>query len=215
MRKELIYRLKLEPHQVTVIPNPIGLKKLQQMAGEPFDHPWFKANSPPVIIGVGRLVPEKDFVTLIRAFAIVRQQVEARLLILGEGIMRPYLEECIAELDLNAAVEMPGFDSNPYRWLAGARLLVSSSLWEGYPNVILEAQMLGISVVATAYDDSIIEVLDPQNHKNVVPVSNPEALASTIIKILRDDPHVANKRLASGTQDLIDRYLQTMNVSPN
>ena len=78
----------LPPELVTTVYNPVVDSELAKKAEAPIDHPWFKPGAPPVIIAVGRLTEQKDFPTLLQAFAQVRAQRQARLLILGEGRMR-------------------------------------------------------------------------------------------------------------------------------
>ena len=70
---------------IRVIYNPVVTPELLKKAKEPLDHPWFARGEPPVILGVGRLHRQKDFPTLIRAFALVRQHKPTRLILLGEG----------------------------------------------------------------------------------------------------------------------------------
>ena len=81
----------LPPELVTTVYNPVVDSELAKKAEAPIDHPWFKPGAPPVIIAVGRLAEQKDFPTLLQAFAQVRAQRQARLLILGEGEMRDEL----------------------------------------------------------------------------------------------------------------------------
>src|SRR3546814_12603233 len=76
---------------------------------EPPPHPWLERGNPPVILGAGRLAIQKDFETLIRAFAVLRRQRQARLLILGDGVQRPKLEALVRELRLDEAVLLPGY----------------------------------------------------------------------------------------------------------
>src|SRR3546814_6126776 len=78
--------------------NPIDTASLAIKSTEPLNHPWFVADAPPMIVAAGRLSPEKDFPTLIRAFALLRAQRPLRLAILGEGEQRQALEAQISEL---------------------------------------------------------------------------------------------------------------------
>ena len=79
--------------RITTIYNPVALTQVQEKARSQIDHPWFPADTLPVILGVGRHVPQKDFACLIKAFGRVRSVRPARLVILGEGRMRNELEE--------------------------------------------------------------------------------------------------------------------------
>lgn len=107
---------------------------------------------------MGRLIPQKDYPTLLRAFALLPCDPCARLIIVGEGAERLLLEKLIDELAVEDRVQLVGFDANPWRWMARADLFVLSSRWEGHPNALLEAATLGLPAVVTEYDDSVREM---------------------------------------------------------
>jgi glycosyltransferase involved in cell wall biosynthesis len=136
MQHDLIANFRIPPHKIRRIPNPLPLAWIRQHAQAPVQHPWFAAGQPPVILGVGRLERAKDFATLIRAFAKVRAEQEARLLILGEGSMRPQLETLVRELGLSECVALPGFDPNPFRYMARAKVFAMSSIYEGVSECV-------------------------------------------------------------------------------
>lgn len=101
--------------RVRVIYNPVIDERLYAQSWETIEHRWFAPKQSSIILAVGRLIPDKGFDILIRAFARVRQSWEARLVILGEGEERLALESIIAELSLQEFVSMPGFGRNPYK----------------------------------------------------------------------------------------------------
>lgn len=86
--------------------NPFDLTRIQNLANEELSHPWFAPGAPPVVLGIGRLTRQKDFATLLQAFAIVRAQRPARLMILGEGELRAALQRQIEALGLTDDVAM-------------------------------------------------------------------------------------------------------------
>ena len=112
---DLTKLLRLPPGQVRMIYNPVITPALFEQAKEPVEHPWFEPGQPPVILSVGRLSPQKDFPTLIRAFAQVHQHAPSRLLILGEGPERPALERMVSEMGLCDSVPAAGFRRQPLR----------------------------------------------------------------------------------------------------
>ena len=174
---------KMPPDRVVAIRNPVITPELAEQAKDPVDHPWFKENVP-VIMGAGRLTPEKDFPTLIRAFGRVRQETPCRLMILGEGPLRPELEALIAELGLAMSVSLPGFCPNPFAYMKRASLFVMSSAWEGSGNVLVEALALGIPSVSTDCPYGPRETLADGEYGPLVPVGNHEALAIAMLKTL-------------------------------
>lgn len=170
----------LTRERVHVIRNPVVTAELARLAAEPADHPWLADAAVPVLMGVGRLTRQKDFPTLLRAFALVRQGRAARLLILGEGRDRQALLELARTLGVGRDVDLPGFQPNPYAWLSRARLFVLSSAWEGSPNALTEAMALGVPVVSTDCRSGPRELLDGGRHGPLAPVGDPVALAAAI-----------------------------------
>jgi glycosyltransferase involved in cell wall biosynthesis len=166
--------------RMKVIYNPIVSPELTRRAREEVDHPWFKPGGPPVVISVGRLIREKDFGTLIRAFALVRKRREARLVILGEGPEREGIEALIGELGLRESAAALGFVENPYAYVARAALFAMSSTTEGLPNVLVEALAVGTPIVSTDCVSGPREILDGGRYGTLVPVGDVEALADAL-----------------------------------
>jgi glycosyltransferase involved in cell wall biosynthesis len=132
----------MDPEKIVAIYNPIVSDELLKMADAPLDHPWFAPGQPPVVLSVGRMVPQKDQATLLRAFARLRDRRPARLLILGDGTERANLQSLVGSL-ARPYVAMPGFDANPYRYMRRCAVFVLSSAWEGLPNALVEAMACG------------------------------------------------------------------------
>ncbi len=131
-----------------VIYNPVIHPHIYDLARQPVEHRWFTPGPFKSLLAVGRLMPQKDFPTLLRALPAVRQCGDVRLTILGEGDERPRLESLVKELSLESCVSMPGAVRNPYAYMARADLFVLSSAWEALPTVLIEALALGVPVVA-------------------------------------------------------------------
>jgi glycosyltransferase involved in cell wall biosynthesis len=187
--------------------NPIITPSFLARSPMPLDHAWFGPNQPPVILGVGRLNEQKDFATLIRAFAQVKQQRSARLMILGEGSERLRLEALIVELGLTDMVSLPGFVPNPYDYMAAAALVALSSAWEGFGNVLVEAMAMGTPVVSTNCDSGPAEILVDGQYGSLVPVGDEGAMAGAILASL--DQVICPDRLKQRANDFsLDRVLQ-------
>ena len=139
-----------------------------------------------MILSAGRLVGQKDFSTLIRAFAEVVKSRPARLVILGEGRERDALAALVRELGIGHAVELPGFVANPFAWMARARVFAVSSIYEGLSMVLVEAMACGTPVVSTDCPHGPREVLEDGRWGLLVPVGDAEALATAILETLRD-----------------------------
>ena len=114
--------LRVPRDRISVIYNPVPADEIREKASEAVEHPWFAGSAIPVIISCGRLAPQKDFGTLLRAFALLRRETPSRLVILGEGPEREKLETLIRSLGLEDCAALFGFEENPYKYIARARL---------------------------------------------------------------------------------------------
>ena len=179
---DLITTTGLSPAKVVAIENPSYDPLTEVLAKDAPEHPWFAQTerTAPLILAAGRLAPQKDFGTLIDAFAAVRAKRSARLAIFGEGEERAALEARIAALGLTDDVVLPGFAANPFALMARADLFVLSSRWEGFPNVLVEAMACGAPVVSTDCPSGPAEVLDEGRYGPLVPVGDAAALAKAI-----------------------------------
>jgi glycosyltransferase involved in cell wall biosynthesis len=177
--------------RISVIRNPVITPSLAFRAAEPCPHPWFNDASragTPVIVGAGRLERQKDFPTLLRAFARLRALRLCRLVILGDGAWRERLLALAAELGIGDDLHLPGFQSNPYPYLTRASLFALSSAWEGSPNVLTEALALGTPVVATDCPSGPREILDGGRIAPLVPVGDAAAMAAAMAAVLDTPP---------------------------
>jgi len=197
---------------IQVIYNPVVTSDLLNQAKQPVDHPWFATGEPPVILGAGRLMTLKDYPTLIRAFAKVRQHRPCRLVIIGE--VTPHkveLEALAEELGVAQDMQMPGFADNPYAYMFKAAVFVVSSQFEGFGNVLVEAMATGTPVVSTDCESGPAEILGYGQYGKLVPVGDANSLAVAIGETL-DHPLDA-KTLQARAQDfttekIAEQYLR-------
>jgi glycosyltransferase involved in cell wall biosynthesis len=179
----------MPPVQVPVVRNPTISPELLRASEEPeATHPWLSDESIPVILGVGRLTKQKDFATLISAFAELRKTRSARLIILGEGELRDTLQAQAAALGVADSVALPGFQANPWAWMRRASVFVLSSRWEGSPNTLTEALALGVPVVSTDCPSGPTEVLEGGKLAPLVPMGDVVALSAAIQSVLSTPP---------------------------
>ncbi len=196
--------------RVQVVYNPVITPTMMALARQIPDHPWFAPGQPPVVLGVGRLTRQKDFPTLLRAFAGVRRLRPAHLIILGEGEDRPQLEALIRDLNISADVALPGFSDNAMAYMARSALFVLSSAWEGLPTVLIEALAAGAHVVSTDCPSGPREILQDGRLGALVPVGDAEALTVAMLEAL-DHPRgaVPQEALTPFTRDAaVDNYLR-------
>ena len=197
---------------IEVVHNPIVTTELRELVAEPLGHPWFGPGQVPVVLGVGRLAPQKDFGTLIRAFARVIVRRPCRLMILGDGPERASLEAIVAERGLTGSVDLPGWISNPYPYMAHAGVFVLSSRWEGLPSVLIEALFCEVPVVATDCLSGPREILEGGRYGALVPVGDEEALAAAIETALAGElsPPPAESWEPYEQETVVRRYLEVL-----
>lgn len=205
--------LGLPRNCIKVIYNPIVNSNLIEKSQERINHPWFQPKTKPVLLGAGRLEPQKDFSTLIRAFAKVLKQRSCRLLILGEGKERSALQTLVDKLDLQDSIAMPGHVDNPFVFMAQSDVFVLSSAWEGFGNVIAEALAIGTPVISTDCRSGPREILKNGQFGPLVPIRDPDTLAKAIIETLSqpiDREALKQRGHAFSVEASINQYWQYM-----
>ena len=195
--------------RVSHIYNPVVthqmLDELKQTGAVDISVPEIK----PLLVTSARMVPQKDQVTLIRAFADVLKTREASLLLLGEGPLRPEIESLAANLGIKDNVYFAGFVKNPLSYMKQADIFVMSSAWEGFCNVIVEALLCGLPVVSTDCPSGPAEILDNGAYGALVPVGDSEAMGAAILKTLQF-PHNGimqkQRALEFSVEKICDQY---------
>ena len=206
--------------RIATVYNPVVTPDLARKAGEPLEHAWFQPDAPPVVLGVGALTEQKDFPTLIRAFARVRARRPCRLMILGQGktpedtaTRQAELRSLAEGLGCADDLELPGFVQNPFKYMARASLFVLSSRYEGLPGVVIQALACGCPVVSTDCPHGPAEILAGGRYGRLVPVGDDAALADAIAATLDAPPAAAMLRARAGlfsVESAVDRYLELL-----
>jgi glycosyltransferase involved in cell wall biosynthesis len=200
MADTLARQVNLPRARITTIYNPVVDSDLLSSAAAPLEHPWFQPGQPPVVLGAGRLQKQKDFPTLIRAFARLRASRPLRLVILGTGPKRvgaaaqTALKDLASSLGVGDDVDVPGYADNPYRYMARSGVFVLSSAWEGFGNALVEAMACGCPVVATDCPSGPAEILEGGRYGPLVPVGDDAALADAMASVLAAPRHTATLR---------------------
>jgi glycosyltransferase involved in cell wall biosynthesis len=188
----LAHRFGVDPKRVSTIYNAVDVATVRVRAAE--ETPRLPPQ--PFIVAAGRLVHQKGFDLLIRAFAARLAERQLSLVIVGEGPERSALEALAREHGVEHRVHLPGFVENPWSYFARAAAFVCSSRWEGFGNVIIEAMACGVPVVATDCDFGPREIVRHGDSGLLVGAATVEALGDAIVSVL-DDRQLAS-RLAEG-----------------
>lgn len=176
--------------RISVVHNPVEAARITRLKAAEPDHPWLSDPEIPVVITAARLVPDKDVPTLLRAFADLSRQRACRLIVLGEGPLRPKLETLAHTLGIADRVDFPGFAENPFSLLARARVFVLPSRFEGFGMVIIESLACGTPVVATRGNGGIADELEDDRGVRLVPIGDCSAMTAAIAAVL-DSPRPA------------------------
>lgn len=161
---DFVTRFGIPAARVKVIRNPVDVDGIERMLREPLKTGDSQVNGRDMnceyIIGVGRLVEQKNFAFLVRVLARLRAGGRGtRLRLVGTGPHQESLQALAAELGVSDSVELLGFQANPYKYMAAARAFCLTSNWEGLPQVIAEAMVCGVPVVARACPSGPSEML--------------------------------------------------------
>ena len=173
---------------IVTIYNPVVTPDLQAKMAEHPKHPWLLDGGAPVVLAAGRLSQQKDYPTLIKAFARLASRRSCRLIVLGEGRLRKALERLVKDLRLTDRVSLPGWVENPFAFMSRASLFVLSSRYEGLPGVLVQALACGCPCVSTDCPAGPSEILQDGKFGPLVPVGDEEALAEAMDRILDEPP---------------------------
>lgn len=176
-----------------IIPNPVSVEGAVRREQEGFH-----------VVTAGRLAPQKNQAMLIDAMEIVRREIpEAKCTIYGEGELRQALERYVREKGLKDTVSLPGHALDIHEKIADASVFVLSSEYEGLPNALIEAMMLGIPCITTDYPGAE-EVMEDGVTGLIVPRGDAKALAEKLILLARD--RETGNRLGENARIAGERY---------
>ena len=199
---EAIVQEKYGYLQPATLYNPYDAEGITELSKEKVtDLPWKMEDEdrPRILIGVGRDDPIKGFWHLIKAFYLVQKEIpQMRLIIMGDGSFEQ-AKSLVSELQLEQKVYFPGVRKNPYKYLAASEMFLLSSYTEGFPNVLVEAMILGRPLISTDCRTGPAEILDHGKYGILVPdmgdtedysgdtISEKETcFAEKIIEVLKD-----------------------------
>ena len=164
-----------------VIPNGVDLEAVRAKAAEPCSHPWFHGEVP-VVLGVGRLVQQKNFAMLINALALASASRPLRLLLIGDGPLADSLTAQAAARGVKDSFAIIPPVPNPMPYMARAAVVALPSWWEGASNVLLEALACGTPVIASRTAGSAEEVLGGGDFGILVDPADPRNIAEALLK---------------------------------
>jgi len=212
VRSDFLQMVEFDPARIEMIREPVITPRIGQVMDEPVAHPWLAPDQPPVILAIGRISVQKDFETLLRAFADVRERRPARLIVLGAAVnsgRAVRLLNLAQALGVAGDIDFPGYTMNPYSYLARAAVFALSSRFEGCPNVLAEAVYCGCPIVATDCPGGIREVVSDDKIGTLVPVADAAAMGAALLATIERGRTAAARLCPPGfdVETSVSRYL--------
>lgn len=180
IRECLISSWKIPKEKIRVIHNGVDIENIDKLSFEKVNHIWIKNNFN-LIVSVGRLFKPKGLPYLLDALKIVNKKKTVYLIIIGKGEEEKRLKKMAKEMHIDDRVDFIGFKHNPFKYIANADLFVLASLWEGFPNVLLEAMACRTPVVSTDAPYGPSEIIEDGLNGYLVPVADSTRLAEKIL----------------------------------
>jgi len=204
VRQYLLHDLKLPETKVISISNPVDVEAIKRLSQEPVNHPWLVSKNKPVILWVGRIETMKGLQYLIGAFERVLTEIDARLIIVGEGSDQRRIHDLVTQKGLQEKVHFAGYDPNPYRYMSRSDVFAFPSLGgEGFGLVLAEAMACGLPVVSADCVTGPAEILENGRCGILVPVGDERSLANGILRILTD-PLLRERLIRAGARRVAD-----------
>lgn len=198
MAQDFIRETGIIPKSYKVIYNPVNSLRINEMSSQQISKDFD-------FLAVGRLSPQKDYSTLVKAFKILKHTDEKLpvLHILGEGELREMLEKEINQAGLQSNIIIQGFTKNPYSLMKQAEAIISTSLFEGFSNVIVESLCLGTPIIASDCPGANNEVIIEGQNGFLFETGNAENLAEVIKTKWKEINNLNREKIR---QDAISRY---------
>ena len=182
LEEDLVQRYKIDFGRIKMIYNPIILKTIDSLKDVKFERDGFEE----YVLAVGRLTKQKDYPCLLKAYSLICQNIEEKLVILGDGEDQVQLKQLTRDLGIQNNVSFLGFQENPYKFMKNATLFVLSSLWEGFAIVVAEAMACGVPVISTDCQSGPGEIITNGENGILVPPADEKRLAEAMLTLIED-----------------------------
>ena len=185
MKKEMLEMYPFLGKKVVRIYNSFNIKEIERKALNIEDKHKELIDDNSYILAIGRIEEtQKDFTTLIEAYNLIKNDIDEKLFIIGDGRHKEKLLSLVDVYDLEDRVVFLGFIKNPYPFIKGASAFVHSSKFEGLPTVLIEALILGKAIVATDCPTGPREILSNGKNGVLTKLSDEKSLAEGLKKVL-------------------------------
>ncbi|MDA7818282.1 glycosyltransferase [Sulfurimonas sp.] len=202
MKKDLVESYNIDSNIIKVINNPLDFKKIVTLANE---NSSLYNNDKFNLLIVGRLSKEKNHRAILEVMN--RLNDNYHLTILGQGDLKSKLLEKVQDLKLYNKVKFIDFDNNPYKYMKQADIVVSTSFYEGFPNVLLEAIGCGTPIVAFNGKGGTSEIIEDGVNGYIINFGDIEKFSEKVI-YLRENKLVVDKIKATSSKYSVDNIIK-------
>ena len=175
-KKEMDKKYKIN---TTCILNPFDFNKIKKKSLEKCKKIYSNQNTLKLIT-IGRLTYQKDFLTLLKAMKILKNKINFELVIIGKGVDKMMLENYIYQNDLKKNVKLIGYQKNPFKFLIQADVFLLTSIFEGSPNVLVEALYLKKYIISTDCPTGPKEILNNGKYGSLVKIKDFKRIANLL-----------------------------------
>lgn len=208
MKVDLIEYLDIDESRVEVINNPVCQLVAKHQKEILLGNIENDENSEEYLLCVGRLEEQKAFHYAIEAFSnVAARYPQLRLKIVGQGSLESELKKCAAKFDVFDKVDFEGFQGNMIPYYANAKATLLTSLFEGFPNVLVESITLGTPVVSFDCPSGPSEIIEDGINGYLVGYQDVDALASKI-SLVCEGSIARNETQLTSERYTIDKILQ-------
>ena len=189
-------------NKIKKILNASYTENINKLSKEKVHDEWITRANVPLLAYVGRLEPQKDIDTLLKSFEILNNHHDSKLLIIGDGSEKKKLLKCTAKI--KSKIKHIDFDENPYKYLKHCDILLLTSIYEGMPNILIEAQAMKLPIVATNCPGGTSEVLLNGETGLLAKTGDPKDIVNKILELIGNEK-IKNK-FTLNYQKSIERF---------
>lgn len=210
VKSDLIYNFNINRNKIKVIYNGFDFDYINKKKYENIDSFYESLiENKELIVSVGRLTEAKGHWHLIRAMKdVVSVNKKAILFIIGDGNLKEYLQSLIIKLELNENVYLLGKQENPFKFIARSKLFIFPSLWEGFPNAIVEAMCCNVPIIASNCKSGPCEILNDVEYKQIFEINYAKY---GILIPTSDGKKYTNEDLTNEEKIMAEAIIETLN----
>ncbi len=190
--------------------NPLNKLEVIKLSKKKLNTKIFKSNKNLNILNVGRLVDQKDQITLVKAINLIKGKIPLEVIIMGRGILKKKLENYIENNNLKSIIKIIDFKDNPFNYIKKSELFILTSAFEGLPNVLLEAQTLKKFIISSSCPTGPREILLNGKAGFLFKVNNAYQLSKKILEYYKNKKKL-NKMINLGFKKL-ERFDEEKNL---